>query len=81
MDEGFLGKIQAPFICLTAAIWCHSQRCWWTGNFIDTVAFTRASSEGKRNKADLRVSEVSESLGAQAPMHPDTLENHKYLKG
>jgi len=58
VDEGFLGKIDGPFICLTAAILCHSLRCWWTGNSIDNVAFTRAYSKGKTNNADLRFSEV-----------------------
>lgn len=46
-DEGFLGKINGPFICLTAAILCHSLRCWRTGIFIDKVPFTRANSRGK----------------------------------
>ena len=64
MDEGFLGKIDSPFICLTAARLCHSLRCWWTGNFINNVAFTRTSFKGKKNKADLWFSEVSGSLGA-----------------
>jgi len=81
MDERFLDKIDGPFIYLTSAILCHSLRCWRTGNFIDNVAFTRASSKGKTNNADLRFSEVSRSLGAQAPRQPDTLENRKYLKG
>jgi len=80
MDEGFLGKIDGSFICLTAAILCHSLRCWQTGNFINNVAFTRASSKGKTNNADVRFSEVSGSLGAQAPRHPDTLENCKSFK-
>jgi len=77
MDKGFLGKIDGQFICLTAGILCHSLRGWRTGNFIDNVAFTRASSKGKTNKADLRFSEVSVSLGAQAPRHRDTLDNRK----
>jgi len=80
MDEGFLYKIDGPFICLTAAILWHSLRSWRTGNFINNVAFTRASSKGTTNNADLGFSEVSGSRGAQAPRHPDTLENHKYLK-
>ncbi|RPA88666.1 hypothetical protein L873DRAFT_901613 [Choiromyces venosus 120613-1] len=45
-DEGFMGKIDGPFICLTVAILCHSLRCWQTGIFIDNVAFTHASSSG-----------------------------------
>jgi len=80
-DKRLLDKINGPFICLTAVILCHSPRCWRTGNFINNVAFTRASSKGKTNDADLRFSEVSGSLGAQAARHPDTLENRKYLKG
>jgi len=80
MDDGFLGMIDGPFICLTAAILSHSLRCWQTGNFIDNVAFTPASSKGKTNNADLLFSELSVSLGANAPWHPDTLEIYKYLK-
>ncbi|RPB00159.1 hypothetical protein L873DRAFT_1843128 [Choiromyces venosus 120613-1] len=45
-DEGFMGKIDGPFIYLTVAILCHSLRCWRTGIFIDNVAFTHASSSG-----------------------------------
>jgi len=48
-DESFLDKIDGPFMCLTAAILCQLLRCWRTGLFIDNVAFTRASSEGKIN--------------------------------
>jgi len=81
MDEGFLGKINSPFICLTADILYHSLRCWRTGNFIDNIAFTRASSKGRTNNADLRFSEVSRSLGTQAPRPQDTPENGKYLTG
>jgi len=81
MDEVFLGTINGPFICLTAAILYHSLRCWRTGNFIDNVAFTRASPKGKTNNADLQLSEVSKFLGAQGPRHPDTIENCKYLEG
>jgi len=81
MDEGFLDKIDGPFICLTAAILCHSLPCWRTRNFIDNVPFTRASSKGKTNNAELRFAEVSGSLSAQAHRHPDTIENRKYVKG
>jgi len=80
-DAGFLGKIDGQFICLTAVILCHSLGCWRNGNFIDNVPLTRVISKGKTNKADLRFSEVSGSLRAQAPRHPDTLANRKYLKG
>jgi len=59
MDEGFLGKIDGPFMYLTAVILCDSLRCWRTGNFINNVAFTRASSKGKTNNADMRFSDVS----------------------
>jgi len=48
---------------------------------MDNVAFTCASSKGKTNNADLRFSEVSGSLGAQAPRYPESLANCKYLKG
>jgi len=61
MDEGFLDKIDGPFIYLTAAILCHSLRCWRTGTCIDNVAFTRATSEGKKNKVYWQVSKVSGS--------------------
>jgi len=81
MDEGFLDKIDGPLICLGAAILCNSVRCWQTGNFIDNVAFALASSKGKTNNTHWRFSEVSGSLVAQAPRHPDTLENCTYLKG
>ena len=47
MDEEFLGKIDGQFICLTAAILCHSLRCWRTGDFIDNVLFMRANCGGK----------------------------------
>jgi len=63
-DEGFLDKIDCPFICLTAAILCHSLRCWWTGICIDNVAFTRATSGGKKNNVYWQVSKVLDSLTA-----------------
>ena len=47
MNEEFLGQIDGPFIYLTAAILCHSLRCWWTGDFIDNVSFMRAYCGGK----------------------------------
>jgi len=49
MDADFLDKIDGPFICLTAAILCHSLRCWRTGICIDNVGFTRTTSGGKKN--------------------------------
>lgn len=51
-DAEFLGKIDGRFICLTAAMLCHSLRCWRTGIFIDKVAFTRSNAGGKINRAD-----------------------------
>jgi len=60
-DEGFLHKIDGPFICLTAAILWHSLRCWPTGICIDNVAFTRATSGGKKNNVYWQVSIVSGS--------------------
>jgi len=63
-DEGFLDKIDGPFICLTAAILCHSLRCWWTGICIDNVAFTSATSGGKKNNVYWQVLKVSGSLDA-----------------
>jgi len=62
----FLGKIEGPFICLTAAMLCHSLRCWRTGIFIDKVVFTRSNAGGKINHADLWFSGVSRSLLAKA---------------
>ena len=73
IDEEFLGNIDSTFICQTAAI--------LSGNFINNVAFTCASSKGKTNNADLQFAKVSGSLGASAPRHPDTLENCKYSMG
>jgi len=61
MDVGFLDKIEGPFICLTAAILCHSLRCWRTGICIDNMAFTRATSGGKKNNVYWLVSKVSGS--------------------
>jgi len=60
-DEGFLGNIASPFICLTPTILCHSLRFWLTGICIDNVAFTRATSRGKKNKVYWQVSKVSGS--------------------
>jgi len=60
-DEGFLDKIVGPFICLTAAILCHSLRCWRTGMCIDNVAFTRATSGRKKKNLYWQVSKVSGS--------------------
>jgi len=57
-DEGFLDKIDGPFICLTAAILCHSLRCWWTAISIDNVAFSRATSWGKKNNVYWQISNV-----------------------
>ena len=65
-DAGFLGKIDGKFICLTAAMLCHSLRCWKTGIFIDKVAFTRSNAGGKINHAGLQFSGVSGSLSVKA---------------
>jgi len=61
-DGRFLGKIDGPFICLTAARLCHSLRCGRTGIFIDKVVFTRSNAGGKIDRADLWFSGVSGSL-------------------
>jgi len=66
MDEGFLGKIDGHFICQTAAILCHSLRCWQTGDLIDNVPFVRDNCGGKMNSANLWFSKVCGSLDAQA---------------
>jgi len=60
-DEGFLEKIDGPFICLTSVILCHSLRGWWTDICIDNVAFTRATSGGKKKNVYWQVSKVSGS--------------------
>jgi len=60
-DEGFLDKIDGPFICLTAATLCQSLRCWQTGISIDNVAFTWATSGGEKNNVYWQVSKVSGS--------------------
>jgi len=60
-NEGCLDKIDGPLSCLTAAILCHSLRCWQTGIFIDNVAFTGASPGGKINYAYWQVSKVAGS--------------------
>jgi len=65
-DARFLGKIDRPFICLTAAMLCHLLRCWRTGIFIDKVLFTRSNAGGKIDRADLWFSGVSGSLLAKA---------------
>ena len=52
-DNGFLGKINGEFICLTAAILCHALRCWVSGSFVDDVNFTRSSSQGTDKKRPL----------------------------
>ena len=48
-DEEFLDEIDGRLICLTATILFHALRCWRTGIYIDYVAFTRATSGGKKN--------------------------------
>jgi len=65
-DARFLGKIDGPFICLTAAMLCHSLRYWRTGIFIDKVVFTRSNAGCKINRADMWFSGVSGSLLAKA---------------
>ena len=64
-DARFLGKIDGPFICLTAAMLCHSLRCWETGIFIDNVAFTRSNPGGKINHKYSR-QVISELIERQA---------------
>ena len=65
-DARFLGKIDGPFICLTAAMLCQSLRCWRTGIFIDKVVFTRSNAGSRINRADLWFSGVSGSLWTKA---------------
>ena len=66
MDEGFLGKIDGPHICLTAAILCHSLQGWRTGDFIEYVPFTLANCIVRINSAYLWFWKVYGSLGAHA---------------
>ena len=76
-EAGFIGKIDGPFIFLTAAMLCHSLRCWRTGIFIDKVAFTRSNAGGKIKGADLWFLGVSGSLSVKAseyPRKPQVLE-------
>jgi len=65
-DARFLGKTDSPFLCLTAAMLCHSLRCWRTGIFIDKVVFMQSNDGGKINRADLWLSGVAGSLLAKA---------------
>jgi len=44
-DARFLGKIDSPFISLTAVMLCHLLGCWRTGIFINKVAFTCSNAE------------------------------------
>jgi len=46
-EARFLSKIDGPVICLTAAMLCHSLRCWYTGIFINKVAFTHSNTGGR----------------------------------
>jgi len=67
-DHCFLDNINETCICLTAAILRHSPRSLQTCICIDTVAFTRATSEGKKNTGYWQVAKVSvssDSLGIQ----------------
>jgi len=64
-DVRFLGKIDVAFICLTAAMLCHSLRCWHTGIFIDKLVFMHSNAGGKINRAGLWFSGVSGSLLAK----------------
>jgi len=76
-DARFLGKIDGLFVCLTAAMLCHSLRCWRTGIFIDKVVFTCSNAGGKINRAELWFSGVSGSLLAKASRYsrkPQVLE-------
>jgi len=65
-DARFLAKIDGQFICLTAAMLCHSQQCWRTEIFIDKVVFTRSNARGEINSADLWFLGVSRSFLAKA---------------
>ena len=66
MDKGFLGRIYGPFIRLTAAILCHSLRCWRTGDLINSVSSTGANCGCKMNSAYIWPSGLCRSLGTQA---------------
>jgi len=64
-DVGFLDNIASPFICPTATILCHSLRCWRSSICIDNVAFTRATSGGKKINVYRQVAKVSGSPDGQ----------------
>jgi len=64
-DDGFLDKIDGLFITRTAAILCYSLRCWRTGLCIKNVAFTRVTSEGRKNNVYWHVLKVFGSLDGQ----------------
>ena len=53
LNDEFLARINGPFICLSAAILCHSLRCWQSGIFVDEINFTRSNSRGKDQKHSL----------------------------
>src|SRR5205807_825118 len=53
LNDEFLARINDPFICLSAAILCHSLRCWQSGIFVDEINFTRSNSRGKDQKHPL----------------------------
>ena len=76
-DARFLGKIDGPFIFLTAAMLCHSLRCWRTGSFMDKVVFTRSNAGAKINRADLWFPAVSVSLLAKASAYSRKPQVHE----
>ena len=47
LDDGFLGKINGPFLCLSIAMLCHALQCWQSGSYIDDISFMRSNSRGK----------------------------------
>ena len=46
IDNKFLGRINGPFICLTAAVLCHTLRAWKTGSYLDPNNFKQNMSRG-----------------------------------
>ena len=54
-DNGFLGKINGEFICLTVTILCHALYYQVSGNFVDDVNFIYFSSQGTDKKGPLDI--------------------------
>jgi len=76
-DARFLCKIDGPFICLTAAMMCHSLGSKLTGIFMDKVVFTGSNATGKINPPQCGFRECSDHFG---PRDPNSVENRKHSR-